>query len=101
MESTKTNHRPENKNKNIDYQSVENQVPTVFKSFCDEPKTIKEVVLYTNINMAKICHYVFTILKENRIAFSYDRKYGATGSLAGSYTTNPDLFPKSSQLKIF
>jgi hypothetical protein len=101
MESTKTNHRPENQNKNIDYQSIKNQVPTVFKSFFDEPKTIKEVVLYTNINMAKICHYVFTILKENRIAFLYDSKYGATGSLAGSYTTSPDLFSKSNQLKIF
>lgn len=101
MKSNNTNHRPENLNKYSEYQSVKNQVPTVFKAFYDEPKTMKEVELDTNIDRAHICRYVATFLKENRIAFLHDRKCRATGSLAGAYTTKPELFPKSNQLSIF
>lgn len=101
MSSTTTAHSLENLNKYIEYRSVKNQVPAVFKSFFDEPKTMKEVELDTNIDRAHICRYVATFLKENRIAFLHDRKCRATGSLAGAYTTNPELFPTSNQLSIF
>lgn len=101
MSTTNDTHSPENLNKYSEYQSVKNQVPTVFKAFFDEPKTMKEVELDTKIDRAHICRYVATFLKENRIAFLHDRKCRATGSLAGAYTTNPELFPKSNQLSIF
>ena len=101
MSTTNDTHSPENLNKYSEYQSVKNQVPTVFKAFFDEPKTMKEVELDTTIDRAHICRYVATFLKENRIAFLHDRKCRATGSLAGAYTTNPELFPKSNQLSIF
>jgi hypothetical protein len=101
MSTTTDTHSLDNLNKYSEYQSVKNQVPTVFKAFFDEPKTMKEVELDTNIDRAHICRYVATFLKENRIAFLYDRKCRATGSLAGAYTTNPVLFPTSNQLSIF
>jgi len=101
MSTNNSTHSLENHNNYSEYQSVKNQAPRVFKTFFDEPKTMKEVELDTNIDRAHICRYVATFLKENRIAFLHDRKCRASGSLAGAYTTNPELFPKSNQYSLF
>lgn len=93
MKSTNTNHRPENQNKYSDYQSVKNQVPTVFKSFFDEPKTMKEVELDTNIDRAHICRYVATFLKEYRIAFTR-QKMPSDGKPCRSIHHKPRVIPE-------
>lgn len=78
------------------------QTKKVFNSFFEFPKTMKEVDIETSVMRENICRYVRTLRNENRIALVGYRKCKITGNnKVGIYTTNPDLFPKSNQLKLF
>lgn len=73
------------------------QLSRVYNSFFESPKTMKEVDVETDIMRENICRYVRTFRKENRIALVGYRKCKITGcDRVGIYSTNPDLFPKSS-----
>ncbi len=82
--------------------SVANQIKVIFDAFFEYPKTMKEVDAETNVMRENICRYVSTLRNENRIVLVGYRKCKITGNpKVGTYTTNPDLFPKSNQLKLF
>jgi hypothetical protein len=81
---------------------AKNQLKTVYKAFFESPKTMKEVDAETTVMRENICRYVRTLRNEDRIALVGYRKCKITGNdKVGIYTTNPDLFPKSNQLKMF
>lgn len=82
--------------------SIGNQIKVIFDAFFEYPKTMKEVDAETNVMRENICRYVSTLRNENRIALVGYRKCKVTGNpKVGVYTTNPDLFPTSNQLKMF
>lgn len=83
--------------------TAKDQSKKVFNAFFECPKTMKEVDAETNVMRESICRYVGTFRNENRIALVGYRKCKITGfDRVGIYTTNPNLFPKSSnQLKMF
>lgn len=78
------------------------QLRIVFNAFFENPKTMKEVDAETSVMRENICRYVSMLRNENRIALVGYRKCNVTGfKKVGTYTTNPELFPKSNQLKMF
>jgi hypothetical protein len=78
------------------------QLRSIFNAFFEYPKTMKEVDLETNIMRENICRHVSTLRNENRILLVGYRKCKVTGfNRVGTYTTNPELFPKSNQLELF
>jgi hypothetical protein len=82
--------------------STENQIKAIYNAFFEYPKTMKEVDAETNVMRENICRYVSTLRNQNRIALVGYRKCKVTGNQkVGIYTTNPDLFPTSNQLKSF
>jgi hypothetical protein len=81
---------------------TENQIKAIYNAFFEYPKTMKEVDAETSVMRENICRYVSELRNENRIALVGYRKCKITGNpKVGIYTTNPDLFPKSNQLKMF
>ena len=77
------------------------QLKSIFTAFFEYPKTMKEVDAETHIMRENICRHVSTLKKENRIMFVSYRKCKLTGhNKVGTYTTNPELFPKSNQLEL-
>lgn len=82
--------------------NFKDQLNIVFNAFFEYAKTMKEVDAETNIMRENICRYVAMLRNENRISFVGYRKCEVTGNnKVGTYTTNPDLFPPSNQLKMF
>ncbi len=78
------------------------QLVKVYNSFMVRPMTMKEADIYTGVMRENICRYVETLLEQDRIAIVRKRKCSVTGFLyVNEYTANPDLFPKSNQLKLF
>jgi len=76
------------------------QLTIVFNAFFEYPKTMKEVDLETNIMRENICRHVSTLRNGNRIYLVGYRKCKVTGfKRVGTYTTNPELSPKSNQLE--
>jgi len=87
---------------NTQAEYLNDQYKVVFMAFYDAPKTMKEVDVETNIMRENICRYVSMLKAKKRIALVGYRKCKITGFVkVGIYTTNPDLFPKSNQLKLF
>ena len=78
------------------------QMKKVFNAFFEFPKIMKEVDAETTVMRESICRYVRTLRLENRIALVGYRRCKITGHpKVGTYTTNPEMFPKSNQLKMF
>ncbi len=78
------------------------QLTKVYKAFADKPMTMKEADVYTGVMRENICRYVDTLLEQGRIAIIRKRKCSVTGyPYVNEYTTNPNLFPQSNQLKMF
>jgi hypothetical protein len=67
--------------------NTHDQLKKVFNAFYEYPKTMKEVSTLRNANQISLVGY---------------RKCRITGhNKVGTYTTNPQLFPKSNQLELF
>jgi hypothetical protein len=77
------------------------QLHKVFQSFFDSPKTMKECDNHSGIMRENICRYVRTFRQSKSIVVIRKRFCKVTKHLANEYTTNPALFPKSTQLTIF
>lgn len=78
------------------------QLNVVYNAFFEAPKTMKEVDKETGIMRESICRHVKTLRARNRIALVGYRKCKVTNhNKVGIYTTNPEMFPKSSQLELF
>ena len=77
------------------------QLKAVFQSFFDSPKTMKEADSDSGIMRENICRYVRTFRQSKSIVVLRKRCCTVTKHLANEYTTNPELFPKSTQLTLF
>ncbi len=78
------------------------QLQRVYKALQQKPMTMKETDIYTGIMRENICRYISILFEQNKIAIIRKRKCTITGyEYVNEYTTNPDLFPKSNQLKMF
>lgn len=80
----------------------DDQLKIVFNAFFENPKTMQEVSIETGIMRSNICWYIRYFRNQRIIALVGYRKCNITKySKVGTYTTNPDLFPISNQLKLF
>ena len=78
------------------------QLQRVYKALLVNPMTMKEVDVKTGVMRENICRHINTLNDQNKIAIIRQRKCSITGfSRVNEYTANPDLFPKSNQLKMF
>lgn len=77
------------------------QMKRVFTALYSHPKTMLMVSSETGILRANICRYVAKFRKQNQIEVVQKSICPISKHRAGFYTTNPDLFPKSNQLKMF
>ncbi len=77
------------------------QFRQTYEGFFKQPVTMKELSVITGIDRANICRYCRLLRAAGSIAI-YKKGYCTiTKHLANRYTTNPELFPISSQLKLF
>lgn len=77
------------------------QMKRVYLALFKEPKTMLMVSIETGILRANICRYVAEWRKRRRIGVARVDRCKITRFEANYYTTNPKLFRKSNQLKIF
>jgi hypothetical protein len=78
------------------------QLKRVYDALMQKPMTMKEVDIYTGVMRENICRYIDVLSEQNKIAVIKKRKCNVTGyPYVNEYTTNPSLFPKSNQLKMF
>lgn len=77
------------------------QFQSIYDGFFKEPQTMKELSVKTGIDRANICWYCRTMRKCQQIAVVKKVKCSITRHLANTYTTNQNLFPNQSQLKLF
>tara|TARA_R110001632_G_scaffold17761_1_gene55927 strand:+ start:1086 stop:1394 length:309 start_codon:yes stop_codon:yes gene_type:complete len=78
------------------------QLRRVLEALKEKPMTMKEVDVCTGIMRENICRYVSDLMESGMIAVRKRRRCSITGfPLVNEYTGNPDLFPKSNQLKLF
>ena len=77
------------------------QLITTFKGFYNKPQTMKELSVSVGIDRANICRYCRILRKAGLIAVVKKSYCTITKHIANRYTTNPDLFPKDAQLKLF
>jgi hypothetical protein len=88
-------------NSKLTQANINEQLKTVCNAFFEYPKTMKEVDAETGIMRENICWYLKHFRNQNRISLVGYRKCKITGRNVGMYSTNPDLFPRSNQLKLF
>ncbi len=81
--------------------TFDTQSTLVYRAFKEYPKTMLMVSIETGILRANICRYVARWRKSNRIESVKTDYCKITKHPAGYLSTNPDLFPKSNQLKLF
>lgn len=77
------------------------QLNKVFQSFFESPKTMKEADADSGIMRENICRYVRTFRQSKSIVAIRKRYCLVTKHLANEYTTNPEFFPKPTQLSLF
>ena len=89
-------------NSNTTQANSHDQLNIVFNAFFESPKTMKEVDIETGVMRENITWYVRFFRNQRKIVFVEYRKCKITGrNKVGTYTTNPDLFPVTNQLKLF
>ena len=79
----------------------QDQFKIIYDGFFKHPQTMKELSVKTGIDRANICWYSRTMRKLGQIAVVKKTYCSITKHLANKYTTNPALFPFSSQLNLF
>ena len=77
------------------------QFKETFEGFYKQPLTMKELSISTGIDRANICRYCRSMRKAGTIAVAKKVYCSITKHLANRYTTNPEMFPNTSQLKMF
>ncbi len=78
------------------------QLELVYEALKAKPMTMLEADKETGVNRSNICYYVDKLKQSNKIAIRKIRACSITGyPYVQELTTNPDLFPKSNQLKLF
>lgn len=82
-------------------KQIQAQMKKVFAALYRQPKTMLMVADETGILRANICRYVARWRKSKCIDVIKVGKCKITRYKANYYTTNPKLFPKAKQLKMF
>ena len=77
------------------------QFKKIVKGFLEQPQSMKILSVKLKIDRANICWYCRTLRKQNKIGITKKGICSITKQVVNYYTTNPGLFPKSNQLKIF
>ena len=78
------------------------QLKRVLEALRNSPMTMKEVDVYTGIMRENICRYISELMEAGLISIRKKRRCSITGySNVNEYTGNPNLFPKSNQLRMF
>ena len=78
------------------------QLNRVLDALREKPMTMKETDVYTGVMRENICRYISNLMETGLIAIRKKRRCTITGyPRVNEYTGNPELFPKSNQLKMF
>lgn len=77
------------------------QMKRVYLALFKEPKTMLMASKETGVLRANICRYIAEWRKRGCVDITKVDKCSITSFEANYYTTNPQLFEKSKQLKIF
>jgi len=77
------------------------QFKATFEGFFKHPQTMKELSISIGIDRANICRYCRSMRNAGTIVIVKKAYCSITKHLANRYTTNPEMFPVSSQLKMF
>ncbi len=78
------------------------ELSKVYRAFYASPKTMKEVDRETGVMRESICWYCRTLRRKNRLFPVKKRQCSVTKyPTVIAWTSNPDLAPKSNQLKMF
>lgn len=83
------------------FQRYSTQLKTIFHYLKSHTATASMVADATGIPQKSICRHKRNLEKQDRLCEVEKKLCKATGFPAWYLTTNPDLFPKSNQLKIF
>lgn len=82
-------------------KQIKDQFKKVFEGFFKEPQSMKMLAVKLNIDRANICWYCREFRKKNQIGIVKKSICLITKQRVNYYTTNPELFPKSNQIKLF
>jgi hypothetical protein len=80
---------------------LKDQFTKVYKGFFEQPQSMKMLSIRLNIDRANICWFCRDLRQNNQIEIAKKGVCRITKRVVNFYTTNPDLFLKSNQLKMF
>lgn len=88
-------------NKQSKDRKVKDQLKRVFEGFYKEPQSMKMLSVKLKIDRANICWFCGEFRKNNQLGIVKKGICLITKHSVNYYTTNPELFPKSNQTKLF
>lgn len=77
------------------------QFKKVNKGFFEQPQSMKMLSVKLKIDRANICWFCRDLRQQNKIGIAKKGICKITKRVVNFYTTDPDLFPQSNQLKMF
>ena len=77
------------------------QKQKVFEGFLKEPQSMKMLAVKLKIDRANICWFCKEFRKNEQLGIAKRGICLITKQMVNYYTTNPELFPKSNQIKLF
>jgi hypothetical protein len=82
-------------------KGLKDQLSKVYKGFFEQPQSMKMLSIRLNIDRANICWFCRDLRKTYKIDIAKKGVCKITNRVVNFYTTNPDLFQQSNQLKMF
>jgi hypothetical protein len=82
-------------------KDLKDQFSKVYKGFFKQPQSMKMLSNALNIDRANICWLCRELRQSNKIEIAKKGICKISKRVVNFYTTNPDLFFKSNQLKMF
>ena len=82
-------------------KNLRDQFSKVYKGFFEQPQSMKMLSKKLNIDRANICWYCRDLRKSNNIDVAKKGVCKISKRVVNFYTTNPEFFIQSNQLKMF
>jgi hypothetical protein len=82
-------------------KGLKDQLSKVYKGFFEQPQSMKMLSIRLKIDRGNICWFCRDLRKSNKIDIAKKGVCKITNRVVNFYTTNPDLFQQSNQLKMF
>lgn len=101
MSTTNTQSLTNDDFKQGEVKHFKSQLQTIFEYLKENTATASMVTEYTGVPQKSICRYKRDLEKQGLLYEVEKKLCKITGFRAWYITTNPDLFPKSNQLKMF